>query len=137
MGNFGIGNTFGRETMEWNNGQKRIWREIRHRYPAGGLFTSEALTANAGKVIPAGTPVKLDQATKTLTILSGSESDLAVDGFTQEDVWVKDGVEAASATVIYAGELYEPVFKAAICGGDATKLAAFKAAAPKGVVFVR
>lgn len=138
MGKFGIGNTYGSETVEWSNGQKRVWREIRHRYPSGGTFSSAALQQNAGKVIPAGTPVTFDQKTKVLTIVTGKEGTAAViDGFTQEDAYVKDGVTVASATVVYAGELYEPVLKAAVLGGDDAALAAVKKAAPAGIVFVR
>lgn len=130
---FGIGNTYGSETFEISNGQKRVWREIRHRYPAGGTFSSDVLTANAGKVIPAGTPVVLDQSTKTLT-LANTTSASAVDGFTQEDVYVKDGVVAASATVIYDGEIYEPVLKA-ILGEDVLEVV--KPLAPATIKFVQ
>lgn len=138
MGKFGIGNTYGSETVEWGNGQKRVWREIRHRYPSGGTFSSTVLQQNAGKVIPAGTPVTFDQNAKVLTIVTGKEGTAAViDGFTQEDVYVKDGVAAASATVVYAGELYEPVLKAAVLAGDDAALTAVKKAAPGGIVFVR
>lgn len=65
MGKFGIGNTFGMETVEWNNGQKRVWREIRHRFPSGGTFSASTLAANAGKVIPAGTPLSLTRRQKS------------------------------------------------------------------------
>lgn len=137
MGKFGIGNTYGNESVEIGGGQKRVWREIRHRFPSGGTFESSVLTANAGKVIPAGSPVTFDQKAKTLTLVTGKESAAAViDGFTQEDVWVKDGVTAASATVIYDGEIYEPVLKAAVLGGDDAALAAVKKAAPAGIKFV-
>lgn len=137
MGKFGIGNTYGSETFEIENGQKRIWREIRHRFPSGGTFTTSVLTQNKGKVIPAGSPVKFDQSTKQLTLVTGKEGDgLVVDGFTQEDVYVKDGVTAATATVVYDGEIYEPVLKAAVLGKDASALAAVKKAAPAGIKFV-
>ncbi len=137
MGKFGIGNTFGRETIDIVNGQLRVWREIRHRFPAGGTFASATLTAYAGKVIPAGTAVTFDQSTKVLTIVTGKEETVpSIDGFTQEDVYVKDGVTAATATVIYDGEIYEPVLKA-ILGKDATALAAIKKASPAGIKFVQ
>lgn len=137
MGNFGIGNTFGSETFEIANGQKRIWREIRHRFPSGGTFDAATLSQNKGKVIPAGSPVKFDQSAKTLTLVTGKEAEgLVIDGFTQEDVYVKDGVTAATATVIYDGEIYEPVLKAAVLGKDAAALAAVKKAAPAGIKFV-
>lgn len=139
MGKFGIGNTYGTETVAWNNGQKRVWREIRHRFPSGGTFEASVLSQNKGKVIPAGTPVVFDQSTKKLTIVTGKESTAvaAIDGFTQEDVYVKDGTTAASATVIYDGEIYEPVLKAAVLGKDAAALAAVKKAAPAGIKFVQ
>lgn len=139
MGKFGIGNTFGTESVEWNNGQKRVWREIRHRFPSGGTFSSAALSQNKGKVIPSGTPVAFDQSTKALTIVTGKEEGgIVIDGFTQEDVWVKsDGVSAATATVIYDGEIYEPVLAAAVLGGDSSALAAVKKAAPAGIKFVQ
>lgn len=130
---FGIGNTYGSETFEYSNGQKRVWREIRHQFPSGGTFKSEDLTTNAGKVIPAGTPVAFDQETKELT-LANVASPSAVDGFTQEDVYVKDGVTMASATVIYDGEIYEPVLKAIL--GDSV-LTAVKKLAPATIKFVQ
>ena len=138
MGKFGIGNTFGSETFKIENGQKRVWREIRHRYPSGGTFSADTLTANAGKVIPAGSPVTFDQSKKEITLVTGTEETAAViDGFTQEDVWVKDGTVAATATVIYAGEIYEPVLLAAVLGKNETALAAVKKASPAGIVFVK
>lgn len=139
MRDYGIGNTYGTTTKEWKNGQKRVWREIRHRYPAGGTFSASFLGTNKGKVIPCGTPVALDQSSKELTVVTGKESGtIVIDGFTQEDVWVReDGTQAASATVVYAGEIYEPVLKAAVLGGDAAALAAVKKAAPSGIVFVQ
>lgn len=139
MGKFGIGNAFGSETMEWNNGQKRVWREIRHRFPSGGTFAASVITAYKGKVIPAGTPVVFDQSTKALTVVTGTEETAvaAIDGFTQEDVYVKDGTVSATATVIYDGEIYEPVLKAAVLGGSDTALAAVKKAAPSGIKFVQ
>ncbi len=137
MGKFGIGNAFGRETIDIVNGQRRVWREIRHRFPAGGTFASSAITAYAGKVIPAGTAVVFDQSTKALTIVTGKEAEVpSIDGFTQEDVYVKDGVTSATATVIYDGEIYEPVLKA-ILGKDETALAAIKKASPAGIKFVQ
>lgn len=139
MGKYGIGNTFGTETVEWNNGQKRVWREIRHRFPSGGTFDSATLTQNKGKVIPAGSPVTFDQAKKTLKLVTGKEGEglVIIDGFTQEDVYVKDGVTAGTATVIYDGEIYEPVLKAAVLGGDDSALTAVKKAAPAGIKFVQ
>lgn len=130
---FGIGNTFGTETYEWSNGQKRVWREIRHQYPSGGTFKAETLTKYAGKVIPAGTPVVFDQSTKELT-LANTASASAVDGFTQEDVYVKDGVTAATATVIYDGEIYEPVLKAIL---TEEVLTVVKKLAPATIKFVQ
>lgn len=139
MTKIGIGNTYGTETVEWKNGQKRVWREIRHRFPAGGTFSQETLTAYKGKVIPSGTPVTFDQSKKTLTVVTGKESTAAtIDGFTQEDAYIKaDGTYAATTTVAYDGEIYEPVLKAAVLGGDASALAAVKKGAPAGIKFVQ
>lgn len=133
MSKFGIGNTFGSETQEWGGGQKRVWREIRHRFPAGGTFSSTDLQSYAGKVIPAGTPVVFDQSTKEIT-LANTSSATAVDGFTQEDVYVKDGVTAATATVIYDGEIYEPVLKAVL---TEAVLNVIKPLAPATIKFVQ
>lgn len=130
---YGIGNTFGSETVEFSNGQKRVWREIRHRFPAGGTFSSTDLQSYAGKVIPAGTPVVFDQSTKELTLANNAAA-TAVDGFTQEDVYVKDGTTAATATVIYDGEIYEPVLKAILT--DAV-LTVVKPLAPATIKFVQ
>ncbi len=88
-------------------------------------------------MIPAGTAVSFDQSTKVLTIVTGKEESVpSIDGFTQEDVYVKDGVTAATATVIYDGEIYEPVLKA-ILEKDETALAAIKKASPASIKFVQ
>ena len=119
------GNTFGTSTVSYGHARK-VWREIRHVYPAGGNINNIVAWRTAGKsLIPAGTPCKIDTANSTITCYLDSAIDtaatdatdaaaalaaLGINGLLQEDVHIGDansGITAASGTVVYEGEIYE------------------------------
>lgn len=115
MGTFG--NSFDNTSQKWGHARK-VWREIRHRYPAGAKITNVSEFVNSG-VIPAGSAVKFDAEKKEMTVVLDSAikaaSDvktLGVNGYLQEDVRVLSANTVATGTVIYAGEIYEYMFDA-------------------------
>jgi hypothetical protein len=102
-----MGNTFDVNTVKYGHARK-VWREIRHRYPGGGMVSNISDWVAVGK-IPAGTAVKFDLSGKTFT----AESDittLGINGYLQEDILVASGNTKASGTVVYAGEIYQYMF---------------------------
>lgn len=128
------GNSFKNEGWSVGKGQ-RVWREIRHRFPAGGKIVNlnaftDATDSSLAKV-PAGTPVTFDAAKKEITLLTSTAvaSATAVDGFTQEEI-VCDKTATATATVVYAGELYAYMYSSA-------DLAKLKTLAPAEIHFVQ
>ena len=95
MSTFSKGDTF--KHGSWSLGHARkVFREIRHKYPAGGVVSNVAAWISANKaVIPAGTPVQYNHSTKEITALltvsaaSGSDPATAVDGLLQEDIYLE------------------------------------------------
>lgn len=117
------GNTYDVTTVTYGHA-KKVWREIRHRFPAGGTISNVSDWATAG-IIPSGTPVKYDASAKTIECYTDADitgaSDLTalgINGFLQEDVKVASASTVASGTAVYAGEIYEYAFASAV----ATKL---------------
>lgn len=121
-----IGNTFGTSSVEYGHARK-VWREIRHVYPAGGNINNIAAWRTANKdIIPSGTPCKIDMANSTITCyldsaISGADASalaaLGINGFLQEDVPIKDatsGITNATGTVVYEGEIYEYMIDSAV-----------------------
>lgn len=114
-----FGNTY--DVKEFSVGHaKKVWREIRHRFPAGGTVANVADWVEKG-IIPSGTPVKYDSSTKTIecytdTDITGAAdlTTLGINAFLQEDVKVTSESTIASGTAIYAGEIYEYVFDSAV-----------------------
>ena len=117
-----LGNTFDTTTVTYGHARK-VWREIRHQYPAGGTISNVSAWSSAGK-IPSGTPCKYDAANKTITAypdatVSGAADAAAVvalgiNGYLQEDVVIKSNSTVGTGTVIYAGEIYEYMFASAV-----------------------
>ena len=112
-----MGNTFDVNTVKYGHARK-VWREIRHRYPGGGMVSNISDWVAVGK-IPAGTAVKFDLSSKTITayttdaLIKAAESDittLGINGYLQEDILVASGNTKASGTVVYAGEIYQYMF---------------------------
>lgn len=132
-----IGNTFQDGSVAVPGKARKVWREIRHQWPAGG--TVQNIDDWYGQIIPAGTPCKYDSTKKEVTCyldsaITGADnvSTLGINGFTQEDIDCRafslstGGV--ATATVIYDGEIYDYFFSAAV-------LAKLKGVVPQ-VIFV-
>lgn len=114
-----IGNTFQNGTVAVPGKARKVWREIRHQYPAGGNVVN--MRAWYGGIIPAGTPCKYDRETKEVTCYIGSAiigasdvSALGINGFTQEDIDCRainaSATGVATATVVYDGEIYDYFF---------------------------
>lgn len=106
-------NTFGKRTREFGNG-KNIWHEITGKYPGGGSVTN---LSDFSGVIPAGSMVVFDhakhQATivdpkkiKTATQTSGTIEPKTINGLLENDIWLEDVTDYATATVVYAGKIY-------------------------------
>lgn len=124
-----IGNTFESGSLHYGHARK-VWREIRAQYPAGGKVSNLSDWTSAGK-IPAGTPCTIDQVNKTVVCHTNSQittaasanpstlPNLLINGFTQEDIDVNSNTSAATATVIYDGEIYDYMI-------DSTVLTALK-----------
>lgn len=114
-----FGNTFDKGTFHMGHA-KKVWREIRHRFPAGGTISNVADWVVKGKV-PAGTPIKFDASANTITAYTDAAikgaSDvktLGINAYLQEDAVIKDANTIATGTAIYAGEIYEYMFDAAV-----------------------
>jgi len=116
------GNTFDAKTKTYGHASK-VWRSVRHVYPAGGIVENVSDWVAAGK-IPAGTPIKyyVDANGKkaivayTDTAITGAEtfSSLGINAYLQEDIVITDANTVASGTAVYAGELYEHMYTAAV-----------------------
>ena len=116
------GNTFDAKTKTYGHASK-VWRSVRHVYPAGGIVENVSDWVSAGK-IPAGTPIKYyvgahDKKTivaYTDTAITGAEtlSSLGINAYLQEDIVITDTNTVASGTAVYAGELYEHMYTAAV-----------------------
>lgn len=114
-----MGNTFDRDSLKYGHARK-VWREIRHRYPAGGTIKNIPDFVAMGKV-PGGTPVKYDASTNEITAITDAQiktaedvTTLGINGYLQEDARIKDANTIATGTVIYAGEIYEYMFDAKV-----------------------
>ena len=100
-----MGNTFDVNTVKYGHARK-VWREIRHRYPGGGMVSNISDWVAVGK-IPAGTAVKFDLSGKTFKAytdeqIKAAESDittLGINGYLQEDVLVASENTKASGTI--------------------------------------
>lgn len=114
------GNTFGKQTVGHKHARK-VWREVRQQYPAGGTITNITDFAST-KVIPAGSFVKYDMSAKTIEVITEAKitacissgnvdaakvAALGVNGYLYNDAYLLDGVTVATGTVVYEGELYK------------------------------
>jgi len=126
MPNSNIGSVFGKKTVSYGGGRS-VWRETKAVYPAGGRCTTASIKALLGStakegVIPAGTPVTYDSATKQITLLTSANLAATspapvVNGFIKDDIAIidlgavpTDSNLFASATVVYEGEIYSYAF---------------------------
>lgn len=100
------GNSFGRQSKSLSGG-KRVWNEIFHSYPVGGVISNISDFA-AGSVIPAGSPAIWENGKVTVvTSATIAEQGVNVNGLTHNDVYVEEGTAAATVGVVYAGVVYE------------------------------
>lgn len=109
-----FGNTFG-TTSKTYGGSKNIWHEIKGSYPIGG--TVDLTDYGIGDVIPAGSMCYLDMSDHTVEIKhytapEGTDEPVypTVNGLLKNDIYVdaaaKSSTGAATATVVFAGEIY-------------------------------
>ena len=110
-----MGNTFDVNTVKYGHARK-VWREIRHRYPGGGMVNKISDWVAVGK-IPAGTAVNFDLSSKTFIAYTDAQikaaadiTNLGINGYLQEDILVASENTKASGTVVYAGEIYQYMF---------------------------
>ena len=125
------GNTFDKQTFSQGHSRK-VWREIRRQWPAGGKVTNVSDWATAGK-IPAGTPCKYtvaesgakeiksytDAQVKAAVTKQGSNEapgidSLGINGYTDRDTPIASANTVATATVIREGDIYEYMFDAGV-----------------------
>ena len=125
------GNTFDKQTCSQGHSRK-VWREIRRQWPAGGKVTNVSDWATAGK-IPAGTPCKYtvaesgakeikcytDAQVKAAVTKQGSNEapgidSLGINGYTDRDTPIASANTVATATVIREGDIYEYMFDAGV-----------------------
>lgn len=148
MGILQTGNTF--DNLSFSQGHSRkIWRETRRQWPAGGKVTNVSDWVTAGK-IPAGTPCKYTvtstgakeikcytdaQVKAAVTKQEGQSAaagidSLGINGYTDRDIPIVNGDTQGTATAIREGDIYEYMF-------DADVAAALKAnTLCSGVTFV-
>lgn len=110
-----IGNTFDQATLKYGHARK-VWRSIKAVFPVGGIISNIADWVEAG-IIPAGTPAIWDAKEKTVKCLTDAQATAdatGVNGYIQEDIVVKDANTIGTATVVYAGEIYEYMFDEAV-----------------------
>lgn len=119
------GNTF--DTQKFSQGHARkVWRETRRQWPAGGKVTNVSDWVSKGK-IPAGTPCSYIvnptigakmvkcytdeqvKATTEGTTPAGIDS-LDINSYTDRDIPILSADTLATATAIRDGDIYEYMF---------------------------
>lgn len=117
------GNTFGSTTKSLGIGQN-IWHEIKGCYPVGGMVSNLADFSDY-EVIPSGSMCVYDQAAKTVKIVKatdlkttenegGTVEPNTINGLLRHDIYNHKDVEKATASVVFAGEIYIDRCKEAI-----------------------
>lgn len=125
MGILQTGNTY--DTQKFTQGHARkVWRETRRQWPAGGRVTNVSDWVAAGK-IPAGTPCKWSinattgakeikcytdaqikaAVTKPETGEAPGIDSLGINGHTDRDTPIASAQTMATATAICDGDIYE------------------------------
>lgn len=123
------GNTFDNHSFKQGHSRK-VWREIRRQWPAGGKVTNVSDWVAKGK-IPTGTPCKYtvtdtgakevkcytDAQVKAAVTKNGSTEapgidSLGINGYTDRDIPIASANTQATATAIRDGDIYEYMFDA-------------------------
>lgn len=111
-----MGNTFDAKTVKFGHARK-VWREIRHVYPGGGMVSNVSDWVSKGK-IPSGTPLKIDLTNHTMKAFTDAEikgaadiNALGINSYLQEDILIAGADTKASGTAVYAGEIYRYMFE--------------------------
>lgn len=125
------GNTY--DNLSFSQGHSRkVWREIRRQWPAGGRVTNVSDWVTVGK-IPAGTPCKYtvtstgakeikcytDNQVKVAVTKQGETEapgidSLGINGYTDRDIPIASANTKATATAIREGDIYEYMFDTAV-----------------------
>lgn len=127
MGILQTGNTFDSQSFSVGHSRK-VWREIRRQWPAGGRVNNVSDWVTAGK-IPAGTPCKYivtstgakevkcytDAQVKAAVTKQGSTEapgidSLGINGYTDRDIPVASENTKATANAVREGDIYEYMF---------------------------
>lgn len=126
------GNTFDNQSFSVGHSRK-VWRETRRQWPAGGRVTNVSDWVSKGK-IPAGTPCKYgenatskakevkcytDAQVKAAVTKQGSTEapgidSLGINGYTDRDIPITSANTLATATAIREGDIYEYMFDAEV-----------------------
>lgn len=128
MGIIQTGNTY--DTQKFSQGHvRKVWREIRRQWPAGGRVTNVSDWVASGK-IPAGTPCKyaVDATTGAKTIVCYTDAQikatetkpetgnapgidsLGINGYTDRDIPIASAATMATATAVRDGDIYGYMF---------------------------
>lgn len=141
MGILQTGNTY--DTQKFTQGHTRkVWRETRRQWPAGGKVTNVSDWVSKGK-IPAGTPCKYSEnattkakeikcytdaqvlaaVTKNGSTEAPGIDSLGINGYTDRDTPIASAQTLATATAIRDGDIYEYMFDADVAAAlkDNTK----------------
>lgn len=123
MGTIQTGNTYDSTSFSVGHARK-VWREIRRQWPAGGTISNVSDWVAVGK-IPAGTPCKWESAensgkktikcftdaqVKAAASAQGGINSLGINGYTDRDTPITSANTVASATAIREGDIYEYMF---------------------------
>ena len=100
-----MGNTFDVNTVKYGHARK-VWREIRHRYPGGGMVSNISDWVAVGK-IPAGTAVKFDLSGKTFTAYTDAQIKALFDDVEQAAYHSYKALNQAIAQHLMQGDLQE------------------------------
>lgn len=144
MGTIQTGNTYDSTSFSVGHARK-VWRETRRQWPAGGTISNVSDWVAVGK-IPAGTPCKWESAAnggkktikcftdaqvKAAVSAQGGIDSLGINGYTDRDTPITSASTVASATAIREGDIYEYMF------ADDVKAALKANTKCPGVVFVQ
>ena len=123
-----IGNSFNSKSFSVGHARK-VWRSVRSVYPGGGTVANVSDWKDKG-VVPSGRPCKFDPKAKTVTVYTDAQvkaavtkpetgeapgiASLGINGHIEEDIRIVDGNTVGTATVVYAGEIYEYMLDSAV-----------------------